>query len=148
MLYNCYDCQEQFGTLKELKRHAVQASRQGRRGPSGLLSEAGGDGCSGRYYKGTATRVAGGAAADVDMDRERREGLDAPPDPPDEDPGPSYHDGRRLQFVKHSDNLKLTCVEYFIARAALKLPARLGATVVQIVRFMRYPSVMLKAHLS
>ena len=124
----------------------MQASRQGR-GPSGLLSESGGDGCSGRYYKATATRV-GGAAADVDMDRERREGLDGPPDPPDEEPGPSYHDGRRLQFVKHSDNLKLTCVEYFIARAALKLPARLGTTVVQIVRFMRYTSVMLKAHLS
>ena len=139
MLYNCYDCQEQFGTLKELKRHAVQASRQGRG-----FAAAGGDGCSGRYYKGTATRVAGGAAADVDMDRERREGLDAPPDPPDEDPGPSYHDGRRLQFVKHSDNLKLTCVEYFIARAALKLPARLGATVVQIVRFMRYTLSCLK----
>lgn len=137
MPFHCCDCHQPFASLQALKSHAGEGAQQkayggGRPGQSEAEQQAG---CSGLYYKGTSGARVGRATTDADMDREGGQGLDAPDPPPDE-PG-LYHEGRRVEFVKRADNLKLTCVEYFISRAVLKLPALLGATVVKIVWFMR-----------
>ena len=59
-------------------------------------------------------------------------------DPPDEQPGYVYMEGRRVAYAEHISNLELSVVEFTIAKAVLKLPSVLGTTVVQIVHFMRY----------
>ena len=132
MLWFCCDCQGHFDSLRALKIHA---------GGNGIahgrpVSTHDG-GCSGRYYKREADE-----RMDEDTIAAHMDGDLGADDALDEDlevqPGYVYHQGKRVSFAEHADNLELTHVEYTIARAALKLPAKLGATVVQFVRFMRY----------